>query len=90
MGDDNGGGLRLGSGAILQIVTLVAAVGIAWGTLSTKQSALAAKPELNAQNNAAIMLDLRGIKDQLSELQRTVSVDRYSRAPRIGPSEASR
>lgn len=73
---ENGGEVKLGWGSILQILALVAAISVAWGTLSAKQSAMETQQANIVISNTAILTRLQDISDRLSKLEYSVRNNR--------------
>lgn len=71
MAGDNG--MVTGWGVWLQLAILIGAIGIAWGSLSAKQSALDANLMVDRQQSTVMLLKLADIQDRLTRLEVTVN-----------------
>lgn len=92
MGDtESSGTVKLGTGATLQIVGVLVAIGIAWGTLTTRQNAMESRLQDDKGQQAQILQKLGEIEQRMSALEYAVRL-RYpiTRSPRDANSQHDR
>ena len=68
-----GGEVKLGWGVTLQLIAVLVAIGIAWGTLSAKQNVFESNQASNAAANALILQELKEIQVRLGKLEVSIN-----------------
>jgi len=80
MDNERGPEMKLGLGITLQLVAVLVAIGIAWGSLSAKQSAMeTAQREQRELLNGNVMGKLEDIQNRLTRLELSVRRERAQR-----------
>jgi hypothetical protein len=80
MDSENGGEhVKLGMGITLQLVAVLVAIGIAWGTLSAKQNAMENAQRDLMNSNGAVLTKLDDIQNRLMRLEYSIRKDRAGR-----------